>query len=436
MFEPSPLAEKERRQRLANYRKRMRGAFLPFQNGGVTPGLVLGWLARLIGIGLTAAVVLWSLNYALQFKTTSSLESRVRPSGLWNIHQAAAVLTPENIEHWILALSLELQQEEVWARPNGDQVARPFTIYPGEPARYIAYRLESEGYVNDAELFNLYLRVESLEHYLDAGNFLLSKDMTMPELAFALQTASYDEALVTIPEGLRREQIAARLEENFVIDAETFLEAVNNPQGLTILDDYAFLYALPPDASLEGFLFPDTYRFPINSDRVEPIVAKFLDNFDAKFGQQDLTQSGTLLPVRNLVTVASIIEREVVLAEERALVSSVYYNRLQGKCDDQIRGPFMESDPTVQYPLGNAANGWWPPIQIEDYALVQSPYNTFLNPGLPPGPISNPGLDSLNAALQPAITVYCFFHTAGPGGGHAFARTFAEHQTNVELYGR
>ena len=104
-----------------------------------------------------------------------------------------------------------------------------------------------------------------------------------------------------------------------------------------------------------------------------------------------------------------------MLAEERALVSSVYYNRLQGKCDDQIRGPFMESDPTVQYPLGNAANGWWPPIQIEDYALVQSPYNTFLNPGLPPGPISNPGLDSLNAALQPAITVYCFFHTAGPG---------------------
>ncbi len=436
MFEPSPLAEKDRRQRLANYRNRLRRAFRPIQGDGVKPGQVLAWLVRLMGIGLTAVVVLWSLDSALQYKAAASLESSVRPSGLWNIHQAAAVLTPENIEHWILALSLELQQEEVWARPNGDQLARPFTIYPGEPARYIAYRLESEGYVSDAELFNLYLRVEGLEHYLTAGNFLLSKDMTMPELAFALQTASYDEALVTIPEGLRREQIAARLEENFVIDAETFLEAVNNPQELTILDDYAFLYNLPRDESLEGFLFPDTYRFPINSDRVEPIVAKFLDNFDEKFGKQDLTQSGAQLPVRGLVTVASIIEREVVLAEERALVSSVYYNRLQGKCNDQIRGPFMESDPTVQYPLGSAADGWWPPIQIEDYTLVQSPYNTFLSPGLPPGPISNPGLDSLNAALNPAVTVYCFFHTAGAGGGHAFARTYAEHQTNVELYGR
>ena len=399
------------------------------------PGPMLGWAARLVGIAVTAVVVTWGLNFALEYRTTTRWEARPAARGLWDIHQAAAALTPDNIEHWILALSLEMQQAELWARPTGDPESRPFTIYPGEPARYIAYRLESEGYVSDADLFNLYLRVEGLEHYLSAGNFLLSGNMTMPELALALQTASYDEVSVTIPEGLRMEQVAARLAENYVVDADTFLEAVTHPRQLTIFDDYTFLYNLPPGESLEGFLFPDTYRFPINTEQVEPIIAKFLDNFNTKFGQQDLIQSGAKLPVRGLVTLASIVEREVVLAEERALVSSVYYNRLEGLCNDEVRGPYLESDPTVQYPLGNAETGWWPPIQVADYTLAESPYNTFLNPGLPPGPISNPGLDSLNAALQPAVTVYCFFHTAGPGGGHAFARTFAEHQVNIDRYG-
>lgn len=405
-------------------------------NGAVNRWVkILGWTARLIGIALTGAVVIWSWNYANEYLAVSSDETLIESNGLWNIHRATAALTPDNIEHWVLSMSLDLQQEELWARPEGDSETQPFTIYPGEPARYISYRLESNGYVSDADLFNLYLRVEKLEHYLAAGNFLLSRDMTMPEVAVALQNASYDEALVTIPEGLRKEQIAARLEENYVIDAESFLKAVDNPRDMTIFDDYDFLFSLPLDQTLEGFLFPDTYRFPINTDRVEIVMAKFLDNFDSKFGSPELPQSGARLPVRDLVTLASIIEREVVLPEERTLVSSVYYNRLEGQCNDEVRGPYLESDPTVQYPLGNAETGWWPGIQIADYERVQSPYNTFINPGLPPGPISNPGLDSLNAASQPAVTVYCFFHTAGPSGAHAFARTFAEHQENISRYG-
>ena len=386
-------------------------------------------------MALTAAVVVWSLNFALDSLSETRIEDQTKPGGLWNIHRATSALTPENIENWFLSMSLELQQAELLARPEGGPEIRPFTIYPGEPARYIAYRLESAGYVSNAELFNLYLRVEGLEHYLSAGNFLLSPNMTMPELAATLRNVSYDEAWVTIPEGLRKEQVAARLEENFIIDTETFLQAVNNPRDMTIYDDYDFLYSLPVGESLEGFLFPDTYRFPINTDSVEIVMAKFLDNFDSKFGSQDLPQSGARLPVRDIVTLASIIEREVVLAEERSLVSSVYYNRLEGQCNEEVRGPFLESDPTIQYPLGNAETGWWPSIEIEDYTRVQSPYNTFANPGLPPGPISNPGLDSLNAATQPAVTVYCFFHIAGPSGGHAFARTFAEHQANVSRYG-
>ncbi len=435
MYSSSSLAEKTRRRRVTGYRQRLRRALDRNAGKGVGPGRILDGTARLVGIAVTAVVVTWGLNFALEYRATSGGEAGPAAGGLWNIHQAAAALTPDNIEHWVLTLALEMQQAELWARPTGDSEVRPFTIYPGEPARYIAYRLESEGYVSDAELFNLYLRVEGLEHYLSAGNFLLSGNMTMPEVALALQIASYDEVSVTIPEGLRMEQIAARLAESHVIDAETFLGAVTRPRALTVFDDYAFLYDLPPGESLEGFLFPDTYRFPVNTERVEPIVAKFLDNFDTKFGQRDLIRSGAKLPGRDLVTLASIIEREVVLAEERPLVSSVYYNRLEGRCNDEVRGPYLESDPTVQYPLGNAETGWWPPIQIAHYTTVESRYNTFLNPGLPPGPIANPGLDSLNAALQPAVTVYCFFHTAGPGGGHAFARTFAEHQANIDRYG-
>ena len=270
VYKSVSLTTKARRHRLIGYQRRLRRAFGPDAGKGVWPGPILGWAARLGGIVLTAAVVIWGLRFALEYRATTLLDIRTETDGLWNIHQTATALTPDNIEHWILALLLEMQQEELWTRPTGDPETRPFTIYPGEPARYIAYRLESAGYVSDAQLFNLYLRVEGLEHYLTAGNFLLSHTMTMPEVAIALQTVSYDEVSVTIPEGLRMEQIAARLAEHYVIDAEIFLQAVTRPRELAILDDYPFLYDLPSDTSLEGFFSPIPIDFPLTPNAWSP----------------------------------------------------------------------------------------------------------------------------------------------------------------------
>lgn len=393
------------------------------------------WMLRAAVFAGLGALLLWGRSVAL-----AHLERQVADTGqpnrvLLDIHQAASALTPDNIEHWILALSLELQADRLTETPGGDSRPRPFEIGLGEPALYIAYRLQDEGFVSDAELFNLYLRVQFLDRYLEAGNYMLSETMTIPELAEALNAPSYEEELVTLLEGMRMEEFAEVLEANFIISGREFLDAVRDPRSMEIFDDYDFLADLPTDATLEGYLFPDTYRFPVNADRVETVVAKFLDNFDRRLGEQGLTAEPALTP-REIVTLASIVEREAVVAEERPLIASVYLNRLSGLCRDEVRGPYLESDPTVQYPLGNAADGWWPSITLDDYDRVQSPYNTFQNQGLPPAPISNPGLSSLDAVRSPANSIYCFFHTTGVDGAHVFAATYAEHQQNTIRYGR
>ena len=388
--------------------------------------------AVLAGLG---AVLLWSRGVALAHLDWQMADSDPSSRALLDIHQAASALTPDNIEHWVLALSLELQANRLTETPGGDPRPRPFEIGLGEPALYIAYRLQDEGFVTDAELFNLYLRVQFLDRYLEAGNFMLSETMTIPELAAALNAPSYEEELVTLLEGMRMEEFAEVLEANYIVSAREFLDVVRAPRSMEIFDDYDFLANLPTDATLEGYLFPDTYRFPVNADRIETVVAKFLDNFDRRLGERNLTTESALTP-REIVILASIVEREAIVAEERPLIASVYLNRLSGLCWDEVRGPYLESDPTVQYPLGNAADGWWPAITLDDYDRVQSPYNTFQNPGLPPAPISNPGLSSLDAVRSPANSIYCFFHTTGIDGTHVFAATYAEHRQNTIRYGQ
>jgi hypothetical protein len=171
-------------------------------------------------------------------------------------------LSPDSIEQQFLSLSLRLREGELYQPVGVNPLPRPFRIQPGEPARFIAARLEQEGFVGDADLFNLYLRVTGLERNIEAGNFMLAETMTMPEVAESLQNALFEETLVTLPEGMRAEEIAERLSEANVIEGDRFLAAVRNPRSLSIFDNYDFLQNLPATASLEGFLFPDTYRFP------------------------------------------------------------------------------------------------------------------------------------------------------------------------------
>jgi UPF0755 protein len=355
-------------------------------------------------------------------------------AGLIDPAAGQGALTPDNIENQVLALSLRLREQELLLPMSDNPRQRPFSINPGEPARFFSVRLQEAGFIRDADLFNLYLRVYGLDRRINAGNFMLAETMTIPEIAEALQHALIAEANVTIPEGFRIEEIAERLSENNVIEQEQFLAAVRAPRTLSIFEDYDFLQSLPQDASLEGFLFPDTYRFPIFASAPEIVVKPFLDNFEDKVGAQGLVGGSSGLSGRELINLASLVEREAVLADERPIIASVYLNRLTGACSE-VGGPYLQADPTVQYARGTVGNWWWKPQNIAEYQTVASPYNTYLNPGLPPGPIASPGLNAIEATRNPAATAYCFFVATGDSGTHAFATTLAEHEANLQAFG-
>ena len=379
--------------------------------------------------------VLWGVGIVSRAHLTEQFLAVERQSdALIDPDEGEDALTPENIEAQILAFTLRLREEELLIPVGNDPRPRAFTINPGEPARYIAARLAVAGFIHDADLFNLYLRVEKLDRNIEAGNFMLAESMTIPEIALELQQARFEEVLVTIPEGFRAEEIAERLAENFVIDSERFLTAVRQPQSLGLLDDYDFLGNLAPGASLEGFLFPDTYRFPVNASEPELVLVSMLDNFANRLGAEGLSGGNSGLSGHELITLASIVEREAVQDDERPLIASVYLNRLNNSCRD-VGGTYLQADPTVQYAKGTTGDWWWKPQTIQEYAQVDSLYNTYLHPGLPPGPISSPGLRAIQATSNPAQTTYCFFLATGDEGRHVFAQTLAEHNRNIATYG-
>jgi UPF0755 protein len=399
------------------------------------PGKVVANLIRLGFLVLVLGVVggVWLVSSAHLEEQFLGAPREV--AGLIDPEAGRNALTPDNIEQWVLAYSLQLRQEELAIPAGEDPSQRPFVINLGEPARFIAARLAAEGFVRDADLFNLYLRVSGLERRIQAGNFMLAETMTMPEVAQALQQALEAEATVTIPEGFRAEEIAERLAASNIIAADQFLAAVRQPRTLSIFEEYDFLQNLPANGTLEGFLFPDTYRFAVLSQAPEAVLRPFLDNFERRVGASGLTAGNSGLQGDTLLNLASIVEREAVQSDERPLIASVYLNRLSGACVSDVGGRYLQADPTVQYARGVVGNWWWEPESIEEYATVISPYNTYLNEGLPPTPIANPGLDAINAARNPAQTAYCFFLATGDDGRHVFAQTLAEHEQNLQLYG-
>ncbi|MBX3052680.1 MAG: endolytic transglycosylase MltG [Caldilineaceae bacterium] len=398
-------------------------------------GLILTNLARLGFLALVLGV-LWSVwSVAEAHLGEQFLATEQTNDALIDPTAGQYALTPENIEKQVLAFNLRLQEEEL-SRPAGvDPRPRPFTIIPGDAARFVAARLQNQGFITNSDLFNLYLRVTGLDRRLEAGNFMLAETMTMPEIAEALQEAHFEEVLVTVPEGMRAEEVAERLAENYVIDGERFLSAVRQPRSLSIFGDYDFLQSLPEGASLEGYLFPDTYRMPVNASSPELILAAFLNNFENRVGSDGLIGGSSGLSGRDLINLAAIVEREAVQADERPLIASVYINRLNGNCLADVGGTYLQADPTVQYARGVAGNWWWKPQSVEEYSQIVSPYNTYLNPGLPPGPIASPGLSAIEASRSPAESIYCFFVATGEDGRHVFARTLAEHEANLRIYG-
>lgn len=392
-------------------------------------------LTRLLFLGLVISTLAGAWMVLDAHLTEQFLGVRQQTAGLIDRDAGEGALTPETIEMQLLRFNLGLQTDDLKVPAGNDPTQRPFVINPGEPARYIAARLQNEGFVRDAGLFNLYLRVNGLERRINAGNFILDETMTIPQIAEALQNALSPEAVVTIPEGFRAEEIAERLvAKNVIINPQVFLDVVRDPRQLSIFNDYEFLKSLPADASLEGFLFPDTYRLPVFASSMNLVIAPLLDNFERKISSSEFEGGNSGLRGRDMLTLASIVEREAVQADERPLIASVYVNRLNNSCPD-VGGRYLQADPTVQYAKGVAGNWWWKPTDIREYSTVISPFNTYLNQGLPPAPIANPGESAIEAARNPAATAYCFFLGTGDDGRHVFAATLAEHQQNLATYG-
>ena len=302
-----------------------------------------------------------------------------------------------------------------------------FVIGSGESVTSIAARLERSGLITDSELFRRFLQYHDLDSGIEAGQFILRQTMTIPQIADALQEGHRPELSLTIREGLRLEEIAVEVATQTGIPVEEFRGLVTS--GWRQLDlGYAYLQDLPEDATLEGYLWPETYLLP-DAALAEDVLVRMLDVFDREVSTElRAAASASGLNVHELLTLASIIEREAVLDSERAYISGVYHNRLND-------GWQLGADPTVQYGLGHDGD-WWPMLYVDDLALDLE-YSTYVHIGLPPGPICSPGLESIRAAAMPAATGYYFFlvDCEKDDGSHLFAATEGEHFANYSRCG-
>ena len=340
-----------------------------------------------------------------------------------SIGDSTAIRSPQNIEEFALSLYLQSQSEAINTSVSNDPSPVPFTVEIGENAVTIANKLNQQQFITDPDLFRLFLRYNGLDASLEAGDYELRRNMNMREIAEALQKASFEEVVITIPEGWRAEEIAEKLSQEGVMDGTIFLASVRQGVGV----DHPLLADRPAGASYEGYLFPDTYRLPVKATP-EDLISRMLDNMASKLPANTVElAAGQGHSFFEILTVASIVEREAVVPAERTTIASVYLNRLK-------QGMYLQADPTVQYAMGyqTDTDQWWKtPVTLEEYSQVNSPYNTYLNGGLPPGPIANPGAASILSTLQPAQTAYLFFMGCGGEGAHVFAEDFTNHEANV-----
>lgn len=327
----------------------------------------------------------------------------------------------------MIGLYLDARAAELDQQAGSDDTPVTFIVEPGETAVEIADRLRQAELVSDAELFRRYVQYHGLDAGIEVGEFTLRQTMTIPEIAQALQKGQRPEQVVTVQEGLRLEQVAAVVAEQTGISALEFLALATTgwrEAGLA----FDFLADLPPGATLEGFLFPETYRLPEEATAFD-LIERMLETFDQRVSSDMRAAAANRgLTLHQLVTLASIVEREAVIDEERPLIAGVYHNRLES-------GWFLGACPTVQYALG-APEEWWPQLALENTEM-DSPYNTYRNLGLPPSPICSPGLASLQAAAFPTDTDYYFFlaDCVKDDGSHMFAVTEDEHLANYSICG-
>src|SRR2546423_695337 len=290
----------------------------------------------------------------------------------------------------------------------------------GAPVRVIVPRgasfgqaadsLGRAGIIGSPKLFTFYGRITGGDRNIKPGTYLLKHGTPWTDIVNALNGGHGLVNTVTIPEGWTIAQITPALAKTLRVPADSVAAAVRDTAMLARLDI--------PNRTLEGYLFPDTYAFPIGTT-ARQAVREMVYSFERRWKPAwDSAASAMRINRNDLVTMASIVEKEARVPEERPVIAAVYYNRLR-------RGMLLQADPTVQYALGHHVGR----VLYKDLA-IKSPYNTYVNKGLPPGPIASPGVPSLVAAANPANVQYLYF-VATPDGHHEFRMTLEQHTNAV-----
>lgn len=307
--------------------------------------------------------------------------------------------------------------------PGDDPWLVSFTIDEGTSVDAIVRQLQEEEVITSAFFFKMYTKLS--DSVLQAGTFELAKGMNIRSVVRVLGYAQAEEVQVTIPEGYTLAQIGEVIVEAMPEIETADWEAVVSASSRHTLAQDELLTGIPSDQGLEGYLFPDTYRFRADANAATVVETMILTL------ERRLAENGIAIP-RNLIfeggltfhemiTMASIVEREVRTPEDMKLVAGIFYTRMK-------IGMALQADSTVNYVTGKSDTS----VSLED-SRVDSPYNTYQNLGLPPGPISNPGMNAILAVLNPTGSDYFYFLTTDDGEV-VYAKTFDEHITNKYQY--
>ncbi len=308
-------------------------------------------------------------------------------------------------------------------------------VQNGDDARQIADELQARGLIRNALAFRMWARIKGLDTHLQAGAYNLNTSMTVDAIIDQLLNAQPDYYIVSIPEGLRIEQISQRLGTSGLprFKTQDFLNYTKNPAQFPDAAKYPILKAIPPDNSMEGLLFPDTYLIPVNAT-ARDVVNMTLTEFNDKVQKNHLEALAkqNKMSLYQMVILASIVEREVIFEQDRPLVASVYWNRIYRPNAETVS--LLDADPTVQYARDSrpGTTTYWKPLQdVGTNIAPNSPWNTYVQKGLPPTPICSPGLASMIAASSPARTDYYFF-LSKKDGTNVYAKTLAEFEADKQ----
>jgi UPF0755 protein len=290
-----------------------------------------------------------------------------------------------------------------------------FTVTEGMTTSDIAKLLHDKKLIQTPESFRLAAKLKGLDSKLQAGKYEIVAGMSDKEIIDVLSKGKVHSNSFAVPEGATINEIALRLEEKHLGNAQAFKDACKN------YTPYTYMETQNPDVmyKAEGFLAPATYNIPENATEKD-IVAMMVQQFNKKLTPEvrdDLSHS--YMPLRDIVTLASMVEREATHKEEMPLIAGVFEKRLQ-------KGMPIQSDTTIQYILGAQKK-----VVTYDDLKLESPYNTYLNKGLPPGPVGNPSMDAIRAVIHPVMTDYLYF-VADDQGYHHFTKTYEEHVKMIQ----